>query len=774
MPARPHRFRSLLRRLRVLPSRPVHLGASWALAFAAASTALVACGGTTEGAPVHHPESALPPSGPVVRISDAEFAGAVHDLLVAAPGSTDRARLLAGVEGRQMDRAAERFRSHESGRGLVAVIGGLYLLRTGELDRGTLGPSSRDALREAVRELALHGDEGRARALYDILLRLGPTPPDQATADIQAHLDAIASWTHDELKAGPAMIANGSVESASVARSLLEPTPSAKGDAQKATVDWIAAAIDLQNKFREKKVRPSREEVGEAVRALHSGNDVLAEIYLRDADFGGALRALAGSPSKEAIRPDLQRALDALGPKATATQWLEVLHALTPSPREREQEEDEVMEDRELVRAATFGIALEAYRLDPSQPEAAALVAAVLQDLGLAEASPTVIVDATRAHPDARTVSGALTIVVRAMSLELEANDFDAVRRTYAAAAPILAIAERKEIAADLQPNAAKVRAMMGEIELEQGGVDTARALLSASAAEEKSASVLLSLARIDRHDGQVKAALEDVRAARDAADTAKDPALHGEVLLLMSDLTRELGDAPGARAPLTDALTVLMKSRTQGSADERARVEQVLARVLDRFGAKDKAQQALERAFEATPHDKRQIAATLGQVVARAFIRKDLRAAHDGLTRAIASEVADDELVYYALWVHLLEKQLKKPTDAAHDPITARVFASIPDDGHWVGKLAAFGAGKIPASQLLGLAKTKAERTEATFYQVMDSRTSGVVDPDNAGLRSVLHGDGVDLMELVIAREILRDAAGEAPLSLPPGVKLP
>jgi len=524
------------------------------------------------------------------------------------------------------------------------------------------------------------------------------------------------------------------------------------------------------------------------VRALQSGNEVLAEIFLRDGDAAGALHALARSPLRQAEQHarrgegrqdksiDLVRALDAVapGPHATAAQWLDVLHALAPNPRDRDPDE-EVLEDRELVRAATFGVALEAYRIDPSQPEAAALVAAVLQDLGLAEASPAVIIEATRAHADGRTVSGALTIVVRAMGIELSAGDYDAVRRTYAAAAPILAIAEQKDLAKELSPNAARVRAMMGEVELEQGGLDAARALLSASAAEERSGTVLLSLARIDRHDEQLKAALEDLRAARDAPDTAHDAALMGEVLLMTSDLARDTGDTTGARSALVEALSVLTRARTVGPADQRARVEQVLSRVLDRFGAKDKAQQALERAFEATPHDKRQIAATLGQVVARAFVRKDLLAAHDGLARAVASELGDDELVYYALWVHLLEKQLKKSeARRGADSTAARVFASIPDDGHWIGKLAAFGAGKIPASQLVGLAKTKAEKTEAAFYQLMDARAENAPDPNNAGLRAVLRGDGVELMEAVIARELLRDASGVSPLALPSDVKLP
>jgi len=733
-----------------------------------AAAALAGCNNGVEQIPARHAET--PNKGPVRRLSDAEFADAVHDLLLAAPGSSERARLLAGVVGHQMERAVARFRSHETGRGVTAVIGGLYLVRTSELTHDTLGPSARDALRESVRELAVRGDEGRARALYEILLQLGP---DDANADVKAHLDAIQAWTKDELKAGPPAVGTGAVETASVARSLLEPSAAAKQDAVRATIEWIASAVDLQVKFREKKVRPSREEVGEAIRALHSGNEVLAEIFLRDGDAGAALRALARSPAHDAIRPDLQKALDALSSKATASQWLEVLHALSSSPREREQEDEEVLEDRELLRAATLGVALEAHRTDPTQPEAATLVAAILQDLGLAEASPKVLVDAARAHPDAQTVGQALTLVVRAMSLELTANDYDAVRRTYAAAAPLLTLAKTQDLVHRVEPNAARVEAMMGEIELEQGGIDAARALLSASASEERSGAVLLALARIDRHDGQLKAALEDLRAARDAPDTAQDAALHGEILLLTSDLLRDTGDLLGARAPLVEALSTVVKGRTAGPPEQRARVEQVLARVLDRFGAKEKAQQALERAIEAT-HDKRQIAATLGQLVARAFVRRDLLAAKDGLTRAIAAELGDDEIVYYALWVHLLEKQLAKPGDHRQDMTVAHVFASIPDDGHWVGKLAAFGAGKLPASQLAGLAKTKAEKTEAAFYQVMDARGGSPTDPNDAGLRTVVQGDGVDLMEAVIARELLRAAAHEAAPTLPNDIKLP
>ena len=44
-------------------------------------------------------------------------------------------------------------------------------------------------------------------------------------------------------------------------------------------------------------------------------------------------------------------------------------------------------------------------------------------------------------------MTGAMVITMRAMSAELEADDADAARRTFVAAAPLLAIAERPEIA---------------------------------------------------------------------------------------------------------------------------------------------------------------------------------------------------------------------------------------------------------------------------------------------------------------------------------------
>ncbi|MEO6419522.1 MAG: hypothetical protein ABIP39_08965, partial [Polyangiaceae bacterium] len=415
--------------------------------------------------------------------------------------------------------------------------------------------------------------------------------------------------------------------------------------------------------------------------------------------------------------------------------------------------DEENMDDHELIRAAAFGVALEAYRLDPSLPEAAGAVAAGLQEYGMAEASPAILLQAARAHDDPRTMGGVLAIAIHAMAMEVEAQDADAARRAYNASLPLLALADAPALAGKVQPSSAQVRAMMGEIELREGRITQARELLKKASQTEKSGAVLSTLARIERYEGQLPAAVAHLKESLQAPDVAKDAPLRAEILLTLSDIAREGGDAASARASLADALKDLAHARTGlADADERARVERVLAKVLDRFGAEKPAQKALERAFDAAPRDKGQTSATLGIMVGRALLRGDLPSGRDGLKRAVAADLEEDDLIYLALWVRFLEKQAHATTDGGSE----RVFSSILDDGRWIGRLAAFGGGRIKADELVSSAKTPAQKTEALFYAALDRRASGDARGAESTLKQVLTAGGVDLMEVSLTRDML------------------
>lgn len=732
---------------------------------------LAGCGPRAAGRPpAMHAERAAPAA---TEVSDDGFASAVHDLLVSDPGSRERAMRLGAIEARQMARALAQFKAHAPERGISAVSGGLFLAHIGEAVPGMLGAQGADAIKAAVREEALRGDEGRARALYGLLFQ---ATSEVERADAKAHIDAIDEWTRSvSASEGPVQSA-GTIERAAVHRRMLEPSEAALGDAAKATTEWIARAITLRDRFRKNRttLRPDqREEGAEAWRALATGPVVLASVYLRDADASGALAAVDRAQARELFeseRPQLLAALVAAAGEPTVDRCIDLLHQLRPlTSREPSRDAEDFIEDRDVFGAAMFGVATECYRLDPTVPDVAMSVGVALAELGMAEATPAVLGDAVRAHPEARFVGESIALALEAMGSEEQAGDADAARRTFNAAQPLLAVASQKQLAGKVQPSPARVRAAMGEIELREGHLDQARALLGQSAEQEKAGGVLLRLARIEWRDGQTQGALGHLRGALDTRDASRDAALRGEILLLISDIVRGTGDVAGARTPLTEALKGLVQSRDARDGDTRARVERVLARVLDRFGAAAPAQRALERAMLAAPGDKRQATATIELLVGRAFVRGDLQAARDGLARGLAADLDNDDLVYFALWVRLLERQLHAPGDGAPD----RVFASAADDGRWPSVLARFGEGKIKGDDLGARATTPIQKCEALFYAAVDKRASGDTKAGDDMLRQVLAGAGVELSEVNLARDLLDPSRAQVG-SIPPDVSVP
>lgn len=721
---------------------------------AALALAATACGPGTGGANAQHPHG----EGQALafrEVSDDAFADAVHDLLLAEPRSAERDARLAGVEARIMARADKLFRRRATDRGVALVTGGLYLVRNGELKKDTLGPSGKDAISAAVKELAGRGDEGRSRALYEILARIAP-PAEQP--DVKLHLDALSAWQKDTIGGDTSVAAAGERQEQAMTRRLLEPSQEATEDAAAAIIDWVERA--RERAMSRGRGMFSQYERAEAVRAIQSGGSTLVALYLRDADAAGAIAAVDKAQLRPIVPAALYAAVAAAADKPTADRWIDVLRALFPSQAQESDEDDPII-DRELLRAAAFSVAAEAYRIDPTRLEAAATVAEALQIFGMGEASPAVLVDACRAHPDAQTLSFALQTTMRAIEGAEAEDDLEAARRTYKAAAPILELVAKSKD--PVKPTAAKVKAAMGEIELRDGRPDAARALLKDAMAVEPAARSLISLARIEVHDGDAAAATAHLKAALATPEGTRDAALHGELLLNLADT-----DPAGARGYLEDALRSLLAARSATEPLQRARIERTLARVLDRFGQSAAAVRAVRRALDATPRDKSQMAASVATWVGGALVRGDLAAAREGLARGVAADLDDEDIVYYALWVRALERQAKTKSDG----VAERTFERTENNGSWASKLAAFGLGRLKADELLAAASSPSKRAEATFYIALDRKAAG----DKAGadelFRVVAAGPGIDLLETEYARAWLRPSA--PPVPVPAGVTIP
>lgn len=725
------------------------LGTALAIALCLGS---VACGPSRGrfGKPVHNPERVTVASP---QVSDDAFSGAVRDLLASEPNSNERKLRLQGVVARQISRAAARFKQRESERALASLYGAMYLVRTGELTTEMLGPNGYDALRSASAELAKKGDEGRARAVYEMLSRIAPA---NEKADIKAHLDAIGTWTRDTAGGGPMQVA-GALESAAVTRLLLEPSKEARDDAVARTIDFVEKAQGVRAARRTRGQQVTREEGLEAVRALDTGPTVLASIHIRNADAAAALAALDKPAFRDITRPELLRAIQGAAENPEAERWLEVARVLRPQQRRRPEDED-FSRDGELLKVASFVAACEAYRLDSTSAEAATTVAAVLVELGMGEAAPAVLADAAKVQKDPRVVGLGLVLTMQAMGRAVDADEIDGARRTFRAAAPLLAAGDAQK--GKLQPAPARVFGMMGELEIRDGRLADATKLLTAALEREKTGAVLHSLARIDAHEGRGKVALEKLREALATEDAQREAPLRAEILLLTSDILREQGDVPAAKKALGDALRELAKARgAAGEPDDKARVERLIARALDRFGSAASAQKALDRALEAAPRDKRQAAATIGQMVSRAFLKGDLAAARDALGRGLAADIGREDVVYYAMWVRALEKantSAKTPVD----PTAERALAQAEADPRWIGRVAAFGTGKLKGDGLLAAAKTPSQKTEALFYLALEKRAAGDAKGAEELLKQVATSPGLELMETAIAKDLLTPAA--------------
>ena len=725
---------------------------------------LTACGGSAVkvGKPVFQPERGTEARA---SVSDDQFARAVKDLLAADPGTADRQTRLTRVCEKQMSRTRARF-PESADRGLSALSGAVALVHHGELDEKMIGSDGVYALDSAARELSRRGDESRARAIYEILARVAP---ESQRADLRSHISAIESWERDTgqpLGAGPLMRASAASAFA-VRRAVTEPSREAQEDAVARTAVWVKLSVDVRDAYRARKGTPDRDELREAVRGLAIGGTTLALVHLRDGDAVNGMVAVDRAHARELLPKELGGALERAANEPTPLHFLKLTRSLrnlvqkdgpdSEQPQDSEESEDrdehEAIPDLELLRAATLGTAFEAYRLDSTEPEAALAVAVSLLELGMAEAAPLVLSDSIRAHDDPRLMSAALAVTMRAMSDEVASNDLSAARRAFNAAQIVLAAADKPVLAGKLSPTPSRVFALMGEVELREGNVAAAKLMLSRASAGEKSGLVYLQLARINRWEGHADVAAQMAKAALSTDDAQKDAALRGETWLFLSDLARDTGEAEKARSHLATAVTELTRARGAAEPDERARIERTLARVLDRFGAEKPAGKALERALDAAPRDRRQAAATIGQLVSRAFLRQDLKGAREALGRGLALDIEPDGLVYEALWVRLLERQQKvTPQDQSAERILSIAART---DQRWVGKIASFGLGTMSAEELRAAARTPAQQTEALFYAAIAQRSQGDARANDT-LKQVIAGGGLDLVEMSLAREML------------------
>jgi tetratricopeptide (TPR) repeat protein len=696
------------------------------------------------------------PEGPIaapIAVGDAEFAAKLHQVLRDGTPQDAQAERL-GVARALLTHATARFELGADEHGMSSVLGAVYLLRRGELTAGLLDPRSTQAIDAAIERLSARGDDGRVRVLLS--LRIASAQPAEK-AELEAHLRELERWSL-EARTGKPIEQAGDAERSAVGRAIFDPT--AIDEAVVAIGRWIDLAIEHNIAFRETGKRPSPEEATEIARALDSGATTVVALLLRYGDAAGAAERVDTSSARRIADPDFYVVLRQAADRNDAQSWRALFAAL--SAETEGHVGGELGIDAELLDAASFGIALEAYRRDPTHLPTAVELSRSLSALGMSEAVPMVLGDALRERATKEELSGALVALAEAVDADADVGDLAGARRTIDAAAPLLETMRRAGVPS--QPSVADVEYRMASVLVRGGYLVQAKPFLTSALSTSPRASGYFVLALVERNQKDPSHALERLQTS--VAAKGADPLDIADAQLLSFEIHRDAGNAAGAERALVDALGQVTRVLDRDQAGTvRVRALRTLGRVLMAYGDAQGAARAFARALEAVTGDRGLIGATMLQATSAALVTKDVKSARAALQRGLEAGVAREDLVYGALWLSFVERQLGEKPDGT----AGEILEAAAGQGNWIGKLAAWGRGKVTDEALAAHANSEATKVEAAFYVAMAKRARGLEADDS--LRRVADSPVLDLMEVQIARELV---APRLSLTPPKGVKIP
>jgi hypothetical protein len=696
-----------------------------------------------------------------VEVDDEAFAAATLTVLENQAPSPRRLGLLVGVVQRQLERATRQFESGHEDMGLAALRGALYLVRAGELRSEMLAGRSA-ALSNAAGAFARLGNEGQAEALYSLLVdRL---PPGAEREDARQHLTALRQWQEDTRQPG-SMQARAAAQQAALQQALLDPSKPALEKAHAESLQWTQQALTFGAEQLPPQSHFEQDETIEAFRAIRTAPLTFVALYLRQGDAHGALAALDDENVARITAPSLRQRVESAAVDNDPEAWAELFRLFESSD---ETDEAGISIDPDLARAASWGAAIELYRAEPRSFRAAMPICSLLLAHGMGEVAPLILARALEQSDQTREASWALRFVLEAIRQAEALGDLPAARRTFTQAKALLELSERQVYAGRVTPSASRLHFFMGAIEAGAGELARAHRELETAVKLEPTADALRLLASIDRQRRDFKSALASLDQVIEITRGTGDAAAQAESHLSRFEVLRDMGEGPRSEESLESALMLGLSARTSAqTGQDQAVAERVLGRVLEQYDARDAARRATKRAYEASRNDIRQMTETVLDSSRRALTLGDLRAARDSVRHAVSADLADEDTVYAALWLKLLEQRLKVTSDGTAE----EALAQIDNASGWTAKLAAWGRGKISAQELMAQATNRIERVEATFYTAM----AGPSDERSLDkLKEVAVSEAIQLVEVTIARDLLASREKRPKPKLPANIALP
>jgi tetratricopeptide (TPR) repeat protein len=653
---------------------------------------------------------------------------------------------------------------------LDVASGALLLARTGELHPKSLTGFA-GVLVSAADEAARRGDEGRARAFYE--LAKAASSPTDAVAEHRAseHLRALEGWESSTQSDGTMQSASSRTTSA-VKRALVSRDAAVVNEAEREIVKWVERAIDVHRVDAPIQSIFDHDERTAARLVYYTGVQTMIALHLRDGNAAAALAALDDDAMAAIREPRFVTGLLSAA-EGDADAWFDWYRLYQSALEEPE------FFDSDLARAAQWGIAVELLRADGGTIASALPMITLLNQFGMPDVGPALLAPrikpkAERAEPtELQARQAALGLVFRSLETLERRNDIGLARRVFENVEPLLSAwgSSAKGGDADKQLSAVDFYETMGALEVRGGNLERALPLLQKANTARPSVETLRLLASIERQRGQLQQALALSQQLQQLAARQQLPVAESQGLLLTYDIQSELRKGPDAAATLGKALALLLSLRQQPTTPRlAAAIERNLAQVLERYGQFDAARRANERARSAAVSDEAQLSDVLLDEARRSLTYGELSHGRLALRHALEVGIESSSLLYAALWQQLLELRVR----AVSDGTVEEAFSRLVGEPGWIGVLASWATGRIDDESLVAKATSDSELVEAKFYGAMRQYAASPSAASKEQLQTVAHSPAIELIEVRIARDLTNQPAAGAWPVLPPNTILP
>jgi len=298
----------------------------------------------------------------------------------------------------------------------------------------------------------------------------------------------------------------------------------------------------------------------------------------------------------------------------------------------------------------------------------------------------------------------------------------------------------------------------IGIAEMSAGNAAEAKRRFEASIAAHENADALVELGNLTERTGHAADAARLYRRALDITPQRgrEDGQRRARILESLGEALTESGSATQATRMYQQALELWDASVAGMTGPALAEAQVSRGVLLDRLGRHREAVTAFDLAIVAAPDQFSVYAKILSHLV---IATPDVQLAHSVFRRAMRQLTLEPEWkVYFALWVQAIAGRGRTPAE----PDVRETLESLATGDTWWARLAKFGIGQLPYSDLLAAASGRGEQTEAHFYE--GARLMGQGDMDRARrlFRRVLEMNMVNFFEHEMAQQLV--AQGRSP----------